>query len=293
MKILLTGASGFLGSYFINKYSLKYKIETFSFLNDNFKNLDLNDVDTVIHFSALVHQIDGATKKEYEKVNVNQTMMLAKKSKENGIKHFLFMSSIAVYGIETGIINGKSDCNPITDYGKSKFKAELELQKLEDDNFKIAIIRPPIVNGFEAPGNMKSLINLVKKITILPFGGLENRRSMLHVGNLCHIMDTIIQKEIGGVFLVSDEKPLSSTRLLELIAQNLNKKIYLIKIPFFESFIKFIRPSIYKRLYESLEIDNSQTMKILFGNVKSSLPFSAEDGIRFMIRGEEIYSQSN
>lgn len=279
-KILLTGSRGFLGSYFVNNYSSKYDIKTFSFLKDDFEGLRVKGVDVVVYLSALVHQMTGASKEEYERVNVTQTLDLAKKAKESGIKHFIFMSTIAVYGIEVGIIYNDSKYNPITDYGKSKLKAEQKLLKLEDNNFKISIVRPPIVNGYNAPGNMKSLIRLVSKVPVLPFANIDNRRSMVYIGNLCHLVDEIIIQKKAGIFLTSDDEPLSTTKLIELTARNLERKVYLIKIPFFKTLLKTLKPSFYKRLYKSLEVDNSETKKLL--NFKN--PYSAEDGIKFMLK---------
>ena len=100
--ILLTGASGFVGSYFIEKYESKYKIISFSFLHDapegissgHFEALHVKDVDAVFHLSALVHQMGGASASEYERVNVTQTLELAKKAKDSGVKHFVFRVSL-------------------------------------------------------------------------------------------------------------------------------------------------------------------------------------------------------
>ena len=283
-KLLITGSNGFVGNYFINKYKNKYEIKTFSFLKDDINNLDCSDIDVVFHLSALVHQMGGASKEEYERVNVTQTLQLAKKAKESGIKHFVFMSTVAVYGIETGIMSEKSNCNPINEYGKSKSRAEMELKKLEDQNFIISIIRPPIVYGKNAPGNMKSLLKLINKISILPFGKIENKRSMVYIGNLCHLVYEIITQQKSGIFLASDDEPLSTTRLIELIAKNLDKKVYLVKIPFFESLLKILKPSFHKRLYGSLEVDNSITKQKL----NLSNPYSVEEGIGMMIKGEKI-----
>ncbi|MCD4667122.1 MAG: NAD-dependent epimerase/dehydratase family protein, partial [Sulfurimonas sp.] len=189
MKVLLTGSNGFIGNYFKDNYENKYNINTFSFLNDNFQDLDLQNTDTIIHLSALVHQMGGASEKEYEKVNVTQTLNLANKAKENGVKHFIFMSTVKVYGEETKTAYKEdSSCNPQDDYGKSKLKAEIELQKLENDNFKISIIRTPIVYGYGVKANIKSLINLVDKVSVLPFADIENKRSMVYVGNLCYLI---------------------------------------------------------------------------------------------------------
>ncbi|MDT8338263.1 MAG: epimerase, partial [Sulfurimonas sp.] len=131
------------------------------------------------------------------------------------------------------------------------------------------------------------LVSLVKKVPVLPFGGIENKRSMVYIGNLCHLVDEVIGFRIkhgvtaSGVFLASDDKPLSTTRLIELIAKNLDKKIYLIKIPFFESLLKLLKPSFHKRLYGSLEVDNTLTKEKL--NLTN--PYSVEEGVRLMIHG--------
>ena len=285
MKLLLTGASGFIGSYFRNKYSKKHNIKSFSFLNDDLKNIDLTHIDTVIHLSALVHQMGGASKEEYERVNIAQTLELAKKAKENAVKHFIFMSTVKVYGEEANIpYTEKSDCNPQDEYGKSKLKAELELQKLQDDDFKVSIIRTPIVYGYGVKGNIKSLIALLNKVPILPFGDIENKRSMIYVGNLCHLIGTLIKKPKSDIFLACDDNTISTKSLIELIAHELNRKIYLIKIPFFKELLKLFKPSLYKRLYKSLEIDNTHTKEILgYRNL-----YTIEEGIKYTLKDENV-----
>jgi len=281
--ILLTGASGFVGSYFIKKYKSKYNIKTFSFLHDDFKALHVEDVDTVFHLSALVHQMGGASASEYERVNVAQTLELAKKVQDLGVKHFVFMSTVKVYGEETeSKYSENSVCNPEDEYGKSKLKAELELQKLESESFKVSIIRTPIVYGYGVKANIKSLVNLVNKVSLLPFGKIKNKRSMVYVGNLCHLVDVVIEQQKSGIFLASDDEPLSTSKLIELIAQGLHKKVYLIKIPFFETLLKLVKPSFHKRLYGSLEVDNTLTKE------KLSLqnPYTVEEGIKLMLNDE-------
>ncbi|MDQ7062596.1 MAG: NAD-dependent epimerase/dehydratase family protein [Sulfurimonas sp.] len=282
MHVLVTGVNGFIGDYFFKKYVNKYKIQRFSFRNDNFKILDLTFIDTIVHLSALVHQMGGATKEEYEKVNVTQTLELAKKAKKAGVKQFIFMSTVKVYGEETdGKYTENTVCNPQDEYGMSKLKAENELLKLEDNNFKVSIVRTPIVYGYRVKANIKNLVNLVNKVPVLPFGKIENKRSMVYIGNLCHLVNEVITQNESGIFLASDDEPLSTTKLIELIAKNLDKKVYLVKIPFFESLLKLVKPSFHKRLYESLEVDNSITKDRL--NLVN--PCSVEDGIRLMING--------
>ncbi|MGB3961067.1 MAG: NAD-dependent epimerase/dehydratase family protein [Sulfurimonas sp.] len=292
MNILLTGATGFIGSYFLNKYSNRYNIQKFSFLQDDFAAFTLKCVNTIVHLSALVHQMGGASADAYERVNVTQTLRLATKAKESGVGHFIFMSSVKVYGEETdGLLrlahndkyNESTECHPEDDYGKSKLKAEKELQKLEDKNFKVSIIRTPIVYGYGVKANIKNLVNLVSKAPILPFGSTDNKRSMVYVGNLCHLIDEVMVQKKSGIFLASDDEPLSTTKLITLIAKELDKKIYLVRIPFFETLLKLFKPTFHKRLYASLEVDNHVTMERL--GIHN--PYSTQEGIHAMLYGEK------
>jgi UDP-glucose 4-epimerase len=103
---------------------------------------------------------------------------------------------------------------------------------------------------------------------------------MVYVGNLCHIVNEIIVQKKAGIFLASNDEPLSTTKFIELIANELDKKIYLIKIPYFQSLLKLVKPSFHKRLYESLEVDNSKTKKML--NLTNK--YSVEEGIKQKIQ---------
>ncbi len=95
------------------------------------------------------------------------------------------------------------------------------------------------------------------------------------------MIDAVIQKKQKGVLLASDDKSLSTTGLIELIATNLEKKIYLIQIPFFETLLKLLKPTLHKKLYESLEVDNSATKKVL----GLENPYDVETGVRLMMSG--------
>lgn len=284
MHILLTGSNGFIGSYFVKYYAQKYTIQNFSFLRDDIEDLYLNDIDVVVHLSALVHQMGGASVDEYERINVGQSLFLAKKAKKSGVKQFVFMSTIKVYGEESPIAYDElSACLPQDEYGKSKLRAERELQKLESEDFKVSIIRTPIVYGYGVKANIKNLIRLVDKIFILPLGGIENRRTMVYVGNLCAFLDAIIQMQREGVFLAGDDTPLSTTHLIELIAIVKKKKIFLLHVELVGILLRWLKPSFYKRLFESLEVNNTQSKKRLgFAN-----PYTTQEGIRLMIQGEK------
>lgn len=283
VKILMTGSSGYVGNSFINYFSKKYDFMKFSLLHDSFNNIDLENIDTVLHCAALVHQKITHSHEKYLEVNVNYPVALAKKAKESGVKQFVFISTIAVYGEEDSLLTENTACNPITSYGKSKLEAEKLLLELSNDDFVVSVVRSPMVYGKNAPGNIHSLVKLVNKMPILPFGKIKNSRSFVYIGNLCHLMDVLIEKKQSGVFLVSDDHSLSTTSLIRQISNALDKKVYLIKIPFFEVLLKMLKPLFYKKLYKNLEVDNSFTKKVL--GLKNL--YTVENGIQLMICGED------
>lgn len=284
-QLVLTGASGFVGRYFHLKYSTKYNINTFSFSHQTLNNFNMKDVDIVIHLSALVHQMQGADDDAYTSINVTQTLALAEYAKVNGVKHFIFLSSVKVYGEESDMVyTEESTCVPIDGYGKSKLQAEQGLKALADSGFKVSIIRSPIVYGYGVKANLKNLISLVRKSIVLPFGNIQNRRSMVYIGNLAHLIDQVITKEKEGVFLAADDKAMSTTELIKLIANALDKKIYLIRLPFFEYLLAMLKPSLGLRLFKSLEVNNTKTKAIL----ELENPFSVEEGIKYMIHNEVL-----
>lgn len=281
-KLLLTGARGFIGSYFQKEYAHKYVIQTFSFLKDDIETLHVKGVETVIHLSALVHQMGGARDEAYERVNVEQTVQLARKAKENHVKQFIFMSTVKVYGEESDVAYTEaSPCHPEDAYGRSKLKAEQELQALADENFTVSIIRTPIVYGRGVKANMQNLMKLVDSMPLLPLGGIDNKRSFVYVGNVCALLDSLIEHEKEGVFLAGDDVPLSTTELIQELAKAKKKKLFLIQLPLFAMFLKWVKPSFYKRLFESLTVDTSHTKEVLqFKN-----PYSTQEGIAMMIQG--------
>lgn len=284
ISVFITGSSGYLGNSFFNQYKNKYKFEKFSLVNQRLKDINFVGLDIILHCAALVHQKIEYSYEKYHEINVEYPVTLAKLAKQNGVKQFVFISTIAVYGEEKEKLDENTIYNPITPYGKSKLEAENELLKLNDDSFIVSIIRPPMIYGKNAPGNIDSLVKLVKKLPIIPLGKIENKRSFISIQNLCYLINEVITQQKAGIFLASEDEPISTSKLLQLIAKNLDKKIYLVKIPFFKSLLKILKSSFHKRLYGSLEVDNTITKQKL--NLKN--PYSVEEGIELMIKGEKI-----
>lgn len=284
MKILLTGANGFIGSHFI-RYAASHEIIPFSFHRGDIKTLDISGYDAVIHLAALVHQMNGADPAAYEQINVIRTLELAKKAKSDGVRQFIFMSTVKVYGEEsTAVYTETTPCYPQDDYGISKLHAEQELQKLSDERFTVSIIRTPIVYGAGVKANIKNLISLIRKIPVLPFGNTRNRRSMVYVGNLCALIERVLERRADGIFLACDDISLSTSEFIRKIADTLGKNLYLIDIPLFENLLKYLKPSIHQRLFGNLTVDNRLTKERLgFDN-----PYTIEEGINTMLQSNRL-----
>ncbi|MEN8147892.1 MAG: NAD-dependent epimerase/dehydratase family protein [Campylobacterota bacterium] len=279
MKLLLTGATGFIGSSFYSNYHDRFEIETFSFQKD-LNTLSINNIDTLVHLSALVHRMDGASDEAYHEVNVVKTVALAQKAKDAGVKQFIFMSTVKVYGEESSTpYTETTPCHPKDPYGESKLKAENALLSLENEAFKIAIIRTPVVYGEGVKANILKLIGLTEKYAYLPFGGVANRRSMVYVENLAHLISELVLQEEKGIFLASDDHPLSTTQLIRSIAEALNKKVLLFPCHILKLTLRLIKPTLYQRLYGNLFVDNTQTRTQLH----LTNPCTSQEGIEKMI----------
>ena len=281
-NILLTGSNGYIGNAFKTTFQHKYNISTFSSLTDKLDELVLKNIDTVVHLAALVHQKKNLSYQDYHEVNVDYPLLLAKKAKESGVKHFVFMSSIAVYGDDKVLLNEHTPCNPQTFYGQSKLEAEKKLIELENEDFCISIIRPPMVYGKNAPGNIASLIKLVGLSKLLPFGNIQNKRTFVYIENLLDFITRIIDLRKSGIFLAADDSSVSTTDLCKMIAMHQGNHLKMVQLPFFETLLRLVSPKLHKRLFENLEVDNSFS-KI---RLQHQNKYSVNEGIHKMIKGD-------
>ena len=256
--LMITGASGFIGSNFIKKYENEYNIIPVCLIKNKPEDLDYTGVDAILHLAALVHQMKGAPEEKYFEVNTELTRGLAIVAKEKHVKHFVFYSTVAVWGTHgyfehEKVITLKTPLNPLTPYAKSKYNAEEILNELESDNFKISILRPPMVYGKDCPGNMKRLEKLMNILPILPFGNDENKRTIVHIDKLLDETNKIIQNEKEGTFIPRDEKDVSIKDILEYIFKEKNKRKMLIKLPEFGvRLLHKLKPAVIESLYGSL-----------------------------------------
>ena len=166
------------------------------------------------------------------------TLEIAIKAKKSGVGQFVFLSSMSVYGKTIGRIDRETVPDPNTHYGKSKFQAEQELMKCVDNEFCIAIIRPPIVYGKGCKGNYQSLSKFARKMKIFPY--VKNERSMLYIENLCEFVRLVIENKEDGIFFPQNAEYSNTSRMVEMIAMANGKKIYLVKG--FTWLLKLLRP---------------------------------------------------
>jgi nucleoside-diphosphate-sugar epimerase len=281
-KILITGANSFLGMNYIRLSKFK-DVEEVSLLERNPDDVNFSSYTNIIHLAAIVHQSKKIPEKKYFQINRDLCLKVAGNAKKAGVENFIFLSTVKVYGKSSTNfepLNEDSPCNPVDPYGESKYQAEIGLKKLEDDKFKVSIIRTPLVYGDGVKANMYNILKLVDRFSILPFGKVNNKRSFTFVDNIVAYIDRIIEKKAYGTFIAMDENPLSTTELIKGISTSLGKKIYLFKVPeFLLKTFGYIFPGIISRLYGSLEFNNHKTLERL--NFKP--PFTSEEGIMSMV----------
>jgi UDP-glucose 4-epimerase len=281
-KILITGAGSFIGTNFI-RISKNKDISEISLKEVSPEHINFDRFDVVLHLAAIVHQSKRGNGNEYFKVNRDLCLNVAQYAKRAGVRQFIFLSTIKVFGqfhAGSDPWNEESECNPEDAYGKSKYEAEIGLQKLNDHDFIVSIIRTPIVYGAGVRANMLRIIRLVEILPILPFSSVNNNRHYTYIENLVGFIDRIIEVRTSGIFIVMDDTPLTTTSLVTYVSHYMHRKIVMFKFP--APVVKLgiaIIPTIFDRLYGSFYLDNKKTKKILNYNP----PFTTEEGLTKMI----------
>ncbi len=236
-KILITGTQGYLGAA-LGQYLAQwpeYEVEHISLRDGQWESADLHSYDAIYHAAGLVHQKrtkdDPAYLPEYRKINRDLTLSLAEKAKREGVKQFLFLSTEAVYGLtapygKETVITADTPTAPVDNYGRSKLEAEQGLRALESPSFRVAILRPPLIYGKNCTGNFRTLEKMAEKLPCFP--KIENRRSMLYVGNLNALVKLLIDRQDRGLFCPQDPEPLCTSRVVQAIAKAKGKEMPLI-----------------------------------------------------------------
>ncbi|MBK5240800.1 MAG: NAD-dependent epimerase/dehydratase family protein [Clostridium sp.] len=258
-KILITGANSYIGislMSLLEKYSDKYSVDELDMKDDSWKASDFSKYDVVFHVAGIAHvSTDPKMEDLYFKVNRDLTIETAKKAKKDGVKQFIFMSSIIIYGEsrnvnERRIIDENTVPKPSNFYGESKLQAENGIKPLENDDFKIVILRPPMIYGKGSKGNYPKLSKAAQKLPVFP--DIDNQRSMLHIDNLCEFTRLMIVNEESGVFFPQNSEYVKTSEMVKLIAQAHGTKIKLTNI--FNPLLNLVGPkiSIFNKVFGNL-----------------------------------------
>lgn len=252
-KILITGKQSYIGNQFedwLSQWPDKYQLNKTSLRDNNWKNEDWSQYDVVLHVAGIAHNSSDSNLEElYYQVNRDLTFIVAEKAKREGVPHFIFMSSIIVFGTKVDKIDTGTVPDPDSFYGDSKLQAEKKLAELRNHDFNISIVRPPMVYGKNSKGNFPTLVALAKKTPIFP--DFKNQRSMIYIKNLAEFLRQIIENNIFGYLHPQNEDVVQTSELVNLIAIQNQHRIHNTKIA--NSLIKIFK--------------NNKFLRKVFGNL--------------------------
>jgi len=305
-RILITGVTGFVGSNLIKhfnglpNYSIvghsrdvekaeeqfrPYQLETITGYSASLIN-DLR-IDSIIHLAGIAHDLSNQYKREdYYRVNYEGTKLAYDEFLQSDASKFIFISSIkAAVDIAQGLVTEEITPNPVTDYGKSKLKAEQYIQSrgvIAGKNFYI--LRPAMIHGPGNKGNLNLLYRFVKRGIPFPFGAFENKRSLLSIDNFIFIVQRLLQNEIAsGVYHLADDGFLSTNELYEVIATSLGKRSRIWNIP--KRWIQVFAGILGKKhLVNKLTEDMMVSNKKIVHELGVRFPVALTDGIRKTIQ---------
>ena len=228
-KILITGAGSYIGESFSSYAAKKYPsllVSAIDMLDGTWREKNFSTYDIVYHVAGIAHadvgNVDEATKEKYYKVNTDLAVEVCKKAKAEGVKEFIFMSSMIVYGDSAPhgkkkVVDEHTVPQPANLYGDSKLQADVAVRDLADDKFKVVVLRPPMIYGKGSKGNYPTLAKLAKKLPIFP--KIENERSMLHIDNLCEFLCQIMLVEFSTPSVVIIPQNAEWTKTSEMVRE--------------------------------------------------------------------------
>lgn len=235
-RVLITGAASYVGESvrkYITKNSDDISIDVVDTMNDRWKSADYSTYDCVYHVAGIAHvNADPKLEQLYYKVNRDLTIEIATHAKQNGVKHFIFMSSMIVFHesrkLTSEVLTQDTKPQPNGFYGNSKLQAEYGLEKLADNQFKVCIVRPPMIYGPNSKGNFLRLVSLAKKTPIFP--AWHNKRSMLYIDNLSEFIKQAILRELHGIYYPQNKELADTVDIVQYFARKANHKILVSKI---------------------------------------------------------------
>ena len=231
--ILIIGNTGYIGNSLLNwlsSYSEQYYVQGVSARNNQWKSVDFSQYDVVVNCVGVAHinNITHDMKEMFFSINRDLAIEIGEYAKKYGVKQFVHFSSMNVYGDYCDDISDRNAVNPTSFYGNSKLEGDLGLEKIEDEKFIVAHVRPPFVYGKGCSGNYNTISKIAKKTPIFP--DFENRKSMIYIDNLCEFVRLVIDNRTGGYLTPQNKELVSTADLVREIAEVSRKKILFTKI---------------------------------------------------------------
>jgi len=258
-RVLITGKNSYIGTSLENwlmREPDKYKVDTIDMKDGSWKGKDFSEYEVVFHVAGIAHIKETSNNKDlYYKVNRDLAYETAQKAKQDGVEQFIFLSSMSVYGIENGVIGKDTPLRPNSAYGKSKIEAEELINKLQDDSFTVATLRPPMVYGKGCRGNYPRLASLALKTPIFP--KVNNKRSMIYIDNLSEFVKQLIDNRSSGLFFPQNAEYVNTSEMVRLIAEVHGKKIVMTKL--FNPLLRLLNVSTVNKVFGDLVYDISMS----------------------------------
>lgn len=228
-RILITGANSYIGTsfekYISENYPDDYIVDTVDMIDGSWREKSFAGYDSVFHVAGIAHQKETKENAHlYYEVNRDIAIETAKKAKSDGVKQFIFLSSMSIYGMDTGVITKETKPNPKSHYGKSKWQAEQKIFLLNSENFKVCVLRPPMVYGKGCKGNFQTVVKIVKKFPFFP--NVKNERSMIYIDNLASFVKCCVDFELSDVHFPQNKEYVRTSAMAATIARVINKKVY-------------------------------------------------------------------
>lgn len=208
-KVLITGTKGLSKSVYDYLREHDFSAECMSVRGDNWRDISFLDYDALIHIAGVV-PVEGISIEDYYVINTDKTKEIAEKAKAEGVGYFVYLSSMAVYGTEQsmdvskGTVDIDTPCNPTSDYGKSKLMAEEKLQGLEDDTFRVVIIRTPSIYGKNKTEYLDQFKYLSNKLPVIPKCFVNLKKSAIYEDNLCELIRLLLENNKQGIVCPDD-----------------------------------------------------------------------------------------
>lgn len=231
-RVLITGAGSYVGGWVrrrLEREPEKYSVKELDVQDDSWRDFDFSGFDTVYHVAGIAHvSTDPSMEGLYYRVNRDLAIEVGERAKASGVRQFIFMSSSIVYGdssdYDNGPITPETPANPENFYGRSKLEAEVGLQDLASEEYRVAILRCPMIYGPGCKGNFPVLAGLAKKLPIFP--KVTNRRSVLYVENLAEFVAQVITRGLSGMFWPQNSEYMSTSDAVQLLGEAQGSPVY-------------------------------------------------------------------